>query len=288
MPQLIAPVLTFAIYIGVSSKTLSALDTTKLFTSLALILLASEPLFMLTSGLIELRSAIGCFTRLEKFLQTPARRDTRTIASAQPSQIPPTTSADAVAMHNASFGWKEGEQLTIKDVSLRVSQSSLVMIIGPVACGKSTLLKGLLGETPLSEGRVEISSSDIAWCEQSPWLMVSCSFVSPFRTSHLLLSQNASIQHNILSFSKFDSELYSSVIYACDLDSDLEALPQGDATLVGSKGFSLSGGQKQRIVGLSEIILACTFLTYDIGSGSRCLFKVFYNHSRRCFQSTGS
>ena len=63
-----------------------------------------------------------------------------------------------------------------------------------------------------------------------------------------MFSQNASIQRNILSFSEFDPELYSSVIHACDLDSDLEALPQGDATLVGSKGFSLSGGQKQRIV----------------------------------------
>jgi len=75
----------------------------------------------------------------------------------------------------------------------------------------------------------------------------------------LISSQNASIQSNIISFSEFDSELYSSIIHACDLDSDLEVLPQGDATLVGSKGFSLSGGQKQRIVGLlgSALTLTC-------------------------------
>jgi len=174
VPQLIAPVLTFAIYIGVSSKTHSALDTTKLFTSLALILLASEPLFMLISGLIELRSAIGCFTRLQKFLQTPARRDTRTIVSAQPSQTHSFTNNHAVTMYNASFGWKEEDPLTIQNVNLRVPPSSVVMITGPVACGKSTLLKGLLGETPVSGGRVEVSSPDVAWCEQSPWLMVSC------------------------------------------------------------------------------------------------------------------
>ncbi|KAH0145045.1 P-loop containing nucleoside triphosphate hydrolase protein, partial [Aureobasidium melanogenum] len=57
VPQLIAPVLTFAIYVGVSFKDHTAIDTTKLFTSLALILLASEPLFMLINGLIEFRSA---------------------------------------------------------------------------------------------------------------------------------------------------------------------------------------------------------------------------------------
>jgi ATP-binding cassette subfamily C (CFTR/MRP) protein 1 len=173
VPQLIAPVLTFAIYIGVSSKVHSTLDTTKLFTSLALILLASEPLFMLIGGLIEVRSAIGCFTRLEKFLQAPARRDTRSIISNQRSLTQSTAGTNAVTLHNASFGWKEGDQLTIKNVNLRLPTSSVVMITGPVACGKSTLLKGLLGETPSSEGQVEVSSSDIAWCEQSPWLMVS-------------------------------------------------------------------------------------------------------------------
>jgi ATP-binding cassette subfamily C (CFTR/MRP) protein 1 len=178
VPQLIAPILTFAIYIGVSSRDHSTLDTTKLFTSLALILLASEPLFMLISGLIELRSAIGCFARLGKFLQTPARCDTRTVVSTHSSTGSNLFHTNAIAIHNASFGWKEEDQFTVKNVSLRVSPSSVVMITGPVACGKSTLLKGLLGETPLSEGRVEVSSSDVAWCEQSPWLMVSCRCLS--------------------------------------------------------------------------------------------------------------
>ncbi|KAG9646246.1 P-loop containing nucleoside triphosphate hydrolase protein, partial [Aureobasidium melanogenum] len=250
VPQLIAPVLTFAIYVGVSFKGHIAIDTTKLFTSLALILLASEPLFMLINGLIEFRSAIGCFARLETFLQAPARRDTRTI-------VPPrlnhdrsladssSNRANAVAICNASFGWKDGEQLTIKNLSLEVPLSSLVMITGPVACGKTTLLKGILGETPVTEGRVELSSSSIAWCEQSPWLM------------------NASIQGNITTFSEFDQDLYSSVIHACALNSDLEALQKGDATVIGSKGFALSGGQKQRIALARAVYSRCPIIVLD-------------------------
>ncbi|KAI4723833.1 multidrug resistance-like protein [Aureobasidium sp. EXF-10728] len=250
VPQLIAPVLTFAIYIGVSSQRHTALDTTKLFTSLALILLASEPMFMLIGGLIELRSAIGCFARIETFLQAPARRDTRTIVVPQSSHSHSLTGSNSantstVVMRNASFGWKDGDPLTVKSISLSVPNSSLVMVTGPVACGKSTLLKGILGETPLSEGTVELSSSNIAWCEQSPWLM------------------NASIQRNIINFSQFDPELYASVIHACDLDSDLEVLPKGDETVIGSKGFALSGGQKQRIALARAIYSRCPIVVLD-------------------------
>ncbi|KAI4747400.1 multidrug resistance-like protein [Aureobasidium sp. EXF-12298] len=250
VPQLIAPVLTFAIYVGVSFKDHTAIDTTKLFTSLALILLASEPLFMLINGLIEFRSAIGCFARLETFLRSPARCDTRTIVLPQPNRENSLTGripnlSNAVAICNASFGWKDGEQLTTKSLSLEVPFSSLVMITGPVACGKTTLLKGILGETPVTEGRVELSSSSIAWCEQSPWLM------------------NASIQANITTFSEFDQDLYSSVIHACDLDSDLEALQKGDATMIGSKGFALSGGQKQRIALARAVYARCPIIVLD-------------------------
>ncbi|KAG9958555.1 P-loop containing nucleoside triphosphate hydrolase protein, partial [Aureobasidium melanogenum] len=250
VPQLIAPVLTFAIYVGVSFKDHTTIDTTKLFTSLALILLASEPLFMLINGLIEFRSAIGCFARLETFLQSPARCDTRTIVSPQPNRdnspiAHSSNRANAVTIHNVSFGWKDGDQLTIKHVNLKVPLASLVMITGPVACGKTTLLKGILGETPVTEGRVELSSSSIAWCEQSPWLM------------------NASIQRNITTFSEFDQDLYSSVIHACDLNSDLEALQKGDATVIGSKGFALSGGQKQRIALARAVYSRCPIVILD-------------------------
>ncbi|KAG2163329.1 hypothetical protein VTO58DRAFT_110787 [Aureobasidium pullulans] len=250
VPQLIAPVLTFAIYIGITSKGHHALDTTRMFTSLALILLASEPLFLLIGGLIELRSAIGCFARLETFLHSESRNDTRTLISPhsnhnQARDKTMLAGSDAIVMHNASFGWKEGSPTTIKGISLRVHSSKLVIVTGPVACGKSTLLKGLLGETSLSKGRVELSSSNIAYCEQTAWLM------------------NASIQRNIINFSEFDSELYSSVIHACDLDSDLGVLQKGDATVVGSKGFALSGGQKQRIALARAVYARCSIIILD-------------------------
>jgi ATP-binding cassette subfamily C (CFTR/MRP) protein 1 len=105
------------------------------------------------------------------------------------------------------------------------------LIIGPVASGKSTLLKGLIGETFLLSGSVEYTVPDeVAYCDQDAWLL------------------NQSIRDNIVAFGSYDEEFYDRVVAACQLTEDLEQLPNGDKTTIGSRGLSLSGGQKQRVV----------------------------------------
>lgn len=54
----------------------------------------------------------------------------------------------------------------------------------------------------------------------------------------------------VIGYAHYDVERYDQVIEACALREDFDQLPQGDMTVVGSKGFSLSGGQKQRIVSI--------------------------------------
>lgn len=104
------------------------------------------------------------------------------------------------------------------------------MIVGPIGCGKSGLLRGLLGETPSSKGIVYMDRAYTGFVDQTPWM------------------QNNSIRNNIVGVSEFDRGWYNKVIYACALDTDIEALPDSDSTKVGSAGTALSGGQKLRIV----------------------------------------
>lgn len=106
------------------------------------------------------------------------------------------------------------------------------MIVGPVASGKSTLLKGLLGELPKATGCVDVARRRIAFCDQTPWIT------------------NATLQQNILGYSVYERDWYKTVVHACVLDQDLAALPDGDQSVVGSNGINLSGGQKQRLVSL--------------------------------------
>jgi ABC-type multidrug transport system fused ATPase/permease subunit len=146
------------------------------------------------------------------------------------SKTPPAdVMSKVILVRSGAFGWKKDEGPILQDVNMSISRSQFTILVGPVACGKTTLLKALLGETPSSKGFVHVSTLDFSFCGQTPWL----------------LSQ--SVQKNILGFASFDSEWYNAVVHACALDEDIRLFPLGDQTLIGSNGISFSGGQKQRL-----------------------------------------
>jgi ABC-type bacteriocin/lantibiotic exporter with double-glycine peptidase domain len=136
---------------------------------------------------------------------------------------------EAITVREASFGWDPEKPALLKSIGLAIPRQELTMVVGPVGCGKSTLLKALLGEVPCISGIVEIASTSVAYCDQTPYHM------------------NQSIRNSIVAFAKFDQRWYESVIHACALEDDLRQLPRGDKTVVGSSGVSISGGQSQRI-----------------------------------------
>jgi len=51
-----------------------------------------------------------------------------------------------------SFALKDGREAILKDIDFTIARSSLTMIVGPIASGKSTLLKALLSEAKLLSG----------------------------------------------------------------------------------------------------------------------------------------
>ncbi|UYV62187.1 ABCC4 [Cordylochernes scorpioides] len=93
---------------------------------------------------------------------------------------------------------------------------------------QSSLLLSLLGELPVTKGRVEIKGK-VAYSSQEPWLFAG------------------SLRENILFGRPYDAGRYHSVVQVSSLEKDLEILPYGDKTMVGERGVSLSGGQKARV-----------------------------------------
>ncbi|KAF7914004.1 uncharacterized protein EAF01_000410 [Botrytis porri] len=241
---IVAPLVTFTVFVISANVTGRTLSTSTAYTSLSLIALLADPMNTLVRTIPQINSAVACLERIQSFMLSDARKDHRLpMVGSQLSNIPsylsqgielkdmsPVLNPSAMIIaQNASFAWSQDALPVIKDFSCTLPCSQSLFIIGPVGCGKSTLLKGLLGETPSSKGFIYAKTARTAYVEQSPWI------------------QNGTIQDNILGPSNFDSPWYNQVVRACALEDDIAVLPNGNATRVGSGGISLSGGQKQRI-----------------------------------------
>jgi ATP-binding cassette subfamily C (CFTR/MRP) protein 1 len=77
IPMLISPVITFAVFVALSSKSGGTLDTAKMFTSLSLVSLLTAPLSVVFQSIPAFMAAVGCFQRIQKYLLTDTKSDHR-------------------------------------------------------------------------------------------------------------------------------------------------------------------------------------------------------------------
>lgn len=220
-------------------------SVTKAVTSLSILNLMNTParrlLFAIPFGL----QAVGSFNRIEKFLQLDENAELLVRSTQSPEKAPETCAEQdlepkstsqgsknvpAIHVNSAAFGSEADTPPTVSIEEIEIARGSFTVITGPIGCGKSTLLKGLLSETPYARGIVQVSTEDVAYCGQTPWI------------------REGTIRDNIVGESELDASWYNSVISSCELDFDLSRMPDGDASMVGSRGLSISGGQRQRIV----------------------------------------
>lgn len=179
IPLMISPVVAFAMYMAIISKSGETLDANKLFAALSLVILLASPLFFMFETVLDLSAALGCFHRIENYLCQPPRNDYRSFPSSPSIKSSHNGNGSSyganieVRVKDVSFRWKQESVPVVYGLSFSVGAGELAMVVGSVASGKTTFLKGLLGEVPYVDGLVSLSSSKISWCEQSPWLIVS-------------------------------------------------------------------------------------------------------------------
>jgi len=266
--MLVAPPITFAIFIAVNSNAESSLGIPRVLTSLSLLILLTQPLSSIFQNITPLVGAVACCNRIQIFLESPSKshrglesqvvlttenhlpQDPIEISGEELVSMPLQHSHEQdIQILNGSLGWAASEPV-LHGVNVTFRRASLNVITGPVASGKSTLLKTLLGEIPLIQGSLRFPSSGYAYCDQTTWL------------------QNDTIRKNIIGFSNLDPDWYATVIYATALDEDFGSMLLGDQTLVGSNAITLSGGQKQRVVSVL------------LDMSSTCIFRInSYRHS---------
>ncbi|KAF2157808.1 ABC transporter [Myriangium duriaei CBS 260.36] len=137
--------------------------------------------------------------------------------------------ADVVASVRGHFAWSPELAPVLNISQWSIYRGQLNLVLGPVGCGKSTLMKCVLGELSAFHGDVWTGYGGTAYCDQKPWL------------------PNEPVRDVIVGDSTFDLKWYRMVVDACALEHDIKLWPEGDQTLPGTQGVTMSGGQKQRI-----------------------------------------
>lgn len=146
-------------------------------------------------------------------------------------------STTVLAVRNLEFAYPDTSELILKAVSFQAKQGDLIGITGSVACGKSTLGVALTGLHPyggsiLLNGKELSAYSQIQRSNRISYLGHAPQLLSDTIFENITLGESGDI---------------TQVLHDVCFDTDLQTMPEGIQTKVGSSGVRLSGGQQARI-----------------------------------------
>jgi len=151
-----------------------------------------------------------------------------------------------IAFDDVSFAYNGGRSI-LSGVSFRVPAGGKVALVGPVASGKSTVLKMLAGILEPTRGRVLLNGRELhEWDEAS--FRASIGYVPQegmlFSKS---VAENVSFGRPAPAHARSDEEWVRRCLSVAQMDPDIAQMSAGIQTMVGQKGGLVSGGQKQRV-----------------------------------------
>ncbi|AXI83031.1 peptidase domain-containing ABC transporter [Xylella taiwanensis] len=148
-----------------------------------------------------------------------------------------------IEVDGLSFRYGEGEPWILKDCSFKIAAGESVAIIGASGCGKTTLMKLLLGLLKPTTGTIRIGGRDL----HKFGARNVRSVVGAVMQDDQLFA--GSVADNISFFDPdFDLERIEAAAKLAAIHDDIAAMPMGYHALIGDMGSALSGGQKQRVI----------------------------------------
>lgn len=169
-----------------------------------------------------------------------------------------TRLSGGIELNNVSFRYKENTPLILDDLSLKIRPGQYVAIVGATGCGKSTLMRLMLGfETP-RKGAVYYDGKDLAAID-----------LKSLRRRIGVVMQNGSL---------FLGDIYSNITISAPwltlddaweaaelagMAEDIRRMPMGMQTMIAEGQGGISGGQKQRLMIARAIAPKPKILMFD-------------------------
>lgn len=169
-----------------------------------------------------------------------------------------TRLSGGVELNNVSFGYDENMPLVIDNLSLKIRPGQYVAIVGKTGCGKSTLMRLLLGFEHPKKGAIYYDGKDLEKIE-----------LRSLRRRIGVVMQNGKL---------FQGDIYSNIVISAPwlslqdaweaaelagIADDIKSMPMGMDTMISEGAGGISGGQRQRLMIARAIAPKPKILMFD-------------------------
>ena len=169
-----------------------------------------------------------------------------------------TQISGSVELNHVSFRYDENSPYVLDDISLKTKPGEYVAIVGSTGCGKSTLVRILLGFEKPEKGAVFYDGKDMTGLD-----------LPSLRRKIGTVMQDAGV---------FQGDIYSNIVISAPqltvddawkaaekagIADDIRAMPMGMNTMISEGQGGISGGQRQRIMIARAIAPEPKLLIFD-------------------------
>ncbi len=160
-----------------------------------------------------------------------------------PGVAPPEEFVAEIEIADLHFRYAPNDPWLIEGLNLKIAAGESIAIVGASGCGKTTLLKLLVGSIKPEKGEMKIGGRPI----RQLGLAFYRNKIGVVMQEDSLFS--GSVAENISFFaSDHDQEWVEECAKVAAIHDEIIKLPMGYSTLIGDMGSVLSGGQKQRLL----------------------------------------
>ncbi len=212
---------------------------------------------MLCSAVLSLGNIIQSIAQLKPNLEM-AKPIMETIPESYTNKIKLSAIVSSIEVSHINFRYKKDTPFIYKDFSLKIRRGEYIGIVGKTGCGKSTLIRLLMGfETPqkgaIFYNGINMNELDLKTLRRKMGIVMQTSTVFP-----------GTIFSNIATCNpEMTQEEAWEIARIVGLEDDIQNMPMGMHTLISEGGGCLSGGQRQRIIIARAIASKPDILIFD-------------------------
>ena len=163
-----------------------------------------------------------------------------------------------IELSHVTFRYESSQPPVIDDLSMSIREGEYVAVCGTTGCGKTTLMRLILGMLTPERGAISIDGKDINNLD----LRQLRRHIGTVLQGESLLSEsiynNITLTHDDAS----EEDVWEAAARAAIADDILE-MPMGMETFITEGGGSISGGQRQRILIARAIVGRPGLLIFD-------------------------